>query len=118
MVAGILVLIGIAFAVDAGTDIEQNAQMDSVDGTVAGAGDRAAVRYLDGKGITIEPELYSKIAEIVCDGMDRGNTGQQLTPVVKEGLGGGEGLSTADASALVASSVVYTCPTHIDKLSR
>lgn len=102
-VLGILAMI--AFALIVPSDKEDNS---------VGAGNTAAVRYLDSKGIQIEPETYSKVARVLCDGFSDGSKGSDLKPVVSQTIG----TSMVDSSEIVAASAVYSCPEHIGKLAR
>lgn len=105
-VVGVVSMIAFAFIFDALFPEEEVAS--------AQLGDSAAVRHLDDQGIMLEPETYSKIANVVCDGVNSGSTGSSLVSAVEESIG----LSRMDASEVVAASVVYSCQDQIGKLAR
>lgn len=108
-ILGVVAMIGFAFVFDAIAGDSSSQDLGS-----PGSGSTSAVRYLDSKGIIVEPEVYDKVAQIICDSMANGSTGDTLTNDVASVIG----TSKIDSSEVVAASAVYTCPEHIGKLAR
>lgn len=89
------------------------AQTPNMD-AVAGSGALGGVRYLSSQKISIEPEKFEQLANILCDGMASGSNGTSMTYAVKESIGATE----FDAATIMATSVVYMCPEYIAKIGR
>lgn len=80
----------------------------------AGGGAIEATRYLESKKISIDPDLFNRISDILCDSYSNGSSGSSMTNVVSETIGTGR----MDSAEVAAASAVYMCPDHIGKLPR
>lgn len=80
--------------------------------SVEGSSAARASAHLETMGITIEPNVYVKLADVVCDGLENGDTARSLANAVTQAVG-----TEPDQSAhLVVVSTAYTCPRMTTKL--